>query len=206
MAGRGDETAGEVLPPGLTLVRDIVTPEEEADLIAAIEASGIAHVDYDPGNLRAERTYGWFYHYAEDYADHGVSLTDPLPPAFETVRERAAALAGVEPADLIQCLLLRYDPGSIIQPHCDMPAWGNVIGLSLGKSVRMEFVRETGDGGCDIIRVDLPPRSAYLQRGDARYVWKHSIPHVSETRWGITFRDFSDEGRRMRDLALAASS
>jgi len=200
MTGTGERVSAAALPPGLKLACDFVTPEEEAALIAAIEASGIAHVDYDPGNLRAERTYGWFYHYAEDYADHGVSLTDPLPAAFEAVRDRAGAFAGIEPESLIQCLLLRYDPGSLIQPHCDMLAWGNVIGLSLGESVRMEFVN-----GDEIMPVDLPPRSIYLQTGDARHVWQHSIPKVTKPRWGITFRDFSDEGRRMRDLALAAA-
>jgi len=201
LTGTGPTDRAAALPPGLKFACDFVSPEEEADLIAAIEASGIAHVDYDPGNPRAERTYGWFYHYAADYAEHAVSPCDPLPPAFVALRERAAAFAGVEPEDLIQCLLLRYDPGAIIQPHCDMPAWGHVIGLSLGESVTMEFVN-----GAEIMPVELPPRSIYLQTGDARHVWQHSIPCVTKTRWGITFRDFSDEGRRMRDLALAASN
>lgn len=204
MTQTGQTDSAAALPPGLELTCEFVTPAEEAELIAAIEASCIAHVDYDPGNLRAERTYGWFYHYGEDYADHAVSPCDPIPPAFVAVRGRAAAFAGIEPESLIQCLLLRYDPGSLIQPHCDMPAWGNVLGLSLGESVTMEFVRE-GPGGRDILPVDLPPRSIYQQTGDARHVWQHSIPRVTETRWGITFRDFSDEGRRMRDLALSAS-
>lgn len=200
-----DDATGAALPPGLKLACEFVSPAQEAELIGAIEASGIAHVDYDPGNLRGERTYGWLYHYSENFADHHLSPGDPLPAAFEAVRERAAAFAGVEPESLIQCLLLRYDPGAIIQPHCDMPAWGNVVGLSLGASVRMEFVREREDGS-DILPVDLPPRSAYWQTGDARHVWQHSIPLVTETRWGITFRDFSDEGCRMRDLALSAAS
>jgi DNA oxidative demethylase len=191
---------GAALPPGLKLTREFVTPAEEAELIAAIEASGIAHVDYDPGNPRAERTYGWFYHYAADYAEHAISPCEELPAVFAPVRERAAAFAGVEPESLAQCLLLRYDRGATIQPHCDMPAWGNVIGLSLGTSVTMEFVN-----GPDSLVVELPPRSVYLQTGDSRHVWRHSIPSVPDTRWGITFRDFSDEGRRMRDLALSAA-
>ena len=200
MTQTGQTDLPAVLPPGLELACDFVMPDEEAELIATIEASGITHVDYDPGNPRGERTYGWFYHYAQDYADHAVSPCDPLPAAFLAVRERAAALAGIAPEGLIQCLLLRYDPGSVIQPHCDMAAWGNVIGLSLGTSVTMEFVN-----GAERIAVDLPPRSAYLQTGDARHVWQHSIPSVIRTRWGITFRDFSGEGLRMRDLALSAS-
>jgi alkylated DNA repair dioxygenase AlkB len=64
-----------------------------------------------------------------------------------------------------------------------MPAWGNVLGLSLGESVTMEFVN-----GVDIIPVELPPRSIYYQTGDARHAWQHSTPSVDRTRWGITFR------------------
>ena len=199
MTQSGQSARAAALPPGLTLACDVVTPAEEAALISAIEASGIAAVDYDPGNMRYERTYGWFYHYAADYADHAVSPCDPMPAIFEGLRKRAAELAGVAPEELIQCLLLRYDPGSCIQPHCDMAAWGTVIGLSLGASVRMEFVN-----GADILPVDLPPRSAYVQTGDARHLWQHSIPQVDETRWGIPFRDFSDAGRRMAGLALAS--
>jgi alkylated DNA repair protein (DNA oxidative demethylase) len=201
MTQTGQSSPQAALPPGLGFACEFVTRSEEAELIAAIEASGIAHVDYDPGNLRAERTYGWFYHYAEDYAEHGVSLTDPLPPAFEAIRARAAAFAGVEPESLIQCLLLRYDPGSCIQPHCDMPVWNNVIGLSLGEALTMEFVN-----GSEIMPVELPPRSIYHQTGDARHVWQHSIPRVTRPRWGITFRDFSDEGLRMAGLAPAGAN
>jgi hypothetical protein len=57
MTQTGQTDLRAVLPPGLELACDFVTPDEEAELIARIEASGITHVDYDPGNPRGERTY-----------------------------------------------------------------------------------------------------------------------------------------------------
>ena len=188
-----------MLPDGLLLAEEFVSPEEERELIALIEASGIDYIDYDPGNPRGERTYGWLYHYLEDT----ISPGDPLPDRFKPLRDRVAALAGIAPESLIQLLLLRYDPGSIIQPHCDKPCWGHVLGLSLGAPATMEFVREVPEGR-ETIAVELPPRSIYWQTGQARHVWQHSIPLITQMRWGITFRDFSAEGFRMRDLALAA--
>ena len=189
------------LPPGFTLAPDFVTSAEERQLIALIEATGIPRIDYDPGNPRRERTYGWLY----DYPEHRIHPGDPLPEAFHPLRARVAAFAGVAPESLIQCLLLRYDPGSYIQPHCDMAVWGNVLGLSLGAAAAMEFVKPAGQGA-EIMPVALPPRSIYLQTGDARHVWQHSLPEVRETRWGITFRDFSDEGHRQRDAVLGAAA
>lgn len=194
MEATGGNGCGTRLPPGLRLAEEFVTPEEERDLIAQIEASDIAHVAYDPGNPRAERTYGWLYH----YESHTISPGEPIPECFRDVLGRAAAFAGIEPQQVIQCLLLRYDPGSIIQPHCDMPAWGHVMGLSLGAPVTMEFIKETADDR-ESIAVELPPRSIYLQTGEARNVYQHSIPAVTQTRWGITFRDFSEEGLRMKE-------
>ena len=57
----------------------------------------------------------------------------------------------------------------------------------------------------EVMPVELAPRSIYLQTGDARYVWQHSIPEVRETRWSITFRDLSDAGKRQRDELLLQS-
>jgi hypothetical protein len=69
----------------------------------------------------------------------------------------------------------------------------------------MEFRKPSAEG-CEIMAVELPPRSIYLQTGDARYVWQHSMPLVTEMRWGITFRDFSEMGRRLGDSLLSAST
>jgi alkylated DNA repair dioxygenase AlkB len=36
--------------------------------------------------------------------------------------------------------------------------------------------------------LDLPPRSAYIMRGAARWEWQHAISPTKQLRYSITFR------------------
>lgn len=179
-------------PQGLKLSRDVITPEEEHALIASIEASGLRYPPYDPGNRRSSTCYGWDYDYANDtFVPHQAA-----PAAFDKVRDRAAAFAGVTPDDIAEILLNRYEQGAIIQPHFDKPVWDHVIGISLGASATMLFSREN-ESLDQALPVELAPRSIYLLAGAARHVYCHSLPPVAATRWSITLRTLSDEGRRL---------
>ncbi|MCP5402603.1 MAG: alpha-ketoglutarate-dependent dioxygenase AlkB [Novosphingobium sp.] len=184
-------TQVEGLVPGLKLVHEILTVEEEADLISLIEASQPARSPYDPDNPRSSTSYGWKY----DYGTDSFVACDPMPQGFRSVAQKAADLAGVRPEDLAECLLNRYEAGAIIQPHFDKPVWDHVIGISLGAPTTMQFSRQ-GEASALEVAIALPPRSMYLLAGDARHVWQHSLPPMAATRWSITFRDFSEEGRR----------
>jgi alkylated DNA repair dioxygenase AlkB len=186
--------------PPLKLAAEIMTREEEAALIALIEGSGLAYSSYDPGNSRSSTSYGWKY----DFLGDTFIPCAPMPGGFQAIAEAAAAFAGVEPADFAECLLNRYEPGAIIQPHFDKPCWEHVVGISLGSSATMVFRRETG-GGWEEAPITLPPRSMYLLAGDTRHVWQHSLPPVPATRWSITFRTFSEEGTRLRERAASAA-
>ena len=58
-----------------------------------------------------------------------------------------------------ECLLNRYEPGAIIQPHLDKPVWEHVICVSLGAPATMIFRhQEMGEERS----VALPPRSMYV--------------------------------------------
>ena len=189
-------TSGEVLPPGLKLADEVVTSEEEADLITLIERSGLSYSPYDPENPRSSTSYGWKY----DYGSDSFLACAPMPNGFRAICEKAAAFAGVEPDQLAECLLNRYEPGAIIQPHLDKPVWEHVVGISLGTPTTMQFRKEVGDVYARA-EIELAPRSMYLLSGEARYTWQHSLPPLEATRWSITFRDFSDEGRRLHAAA-----
>lgn len=191
MAQSVSNEAGVGAVPGLRLVHDVITRDEEAALIALIEASGPRRSPYDPDNPRSSTSYGWKY----DFGSDSFVACGPMPEGFRAVCEKAATLAGVRPDELAECLLNRYEPGAIIQPHFDKPVWEHVIGISLGSAVTMEFCKDCA-AGRERVTVELPPRSMYLLAGEARHVWQHSLPPLEETRWSITFRDFSDEGRR----------
>jgi hypothetical protein len=186
-------------PRGLKLAYDAITPDEERELIALIEASGLSYLAYDADNPRSSTSYGWKY----DFRNDCFVSCPPLLDGFRRIAQTAAAFAGVAPDDLAECLLNRYEPGAIIQSHLDKPVWDRVIGISLGTRATMNF-RKAVDGGYDSAEAELLPRSMYLLADDARYVLEHSLPPMQGTRWSVTFRTLSEEGLRRlaRDAAV----
>ncbi len=89
--------------------------------------------------------------------------------------------------DLVQALLIRYDPGAGIGWHKDRPAFEHVVGLSLGAPATMRFRRRRGERS-ERVNVPLEPRGAYHLSGEARHEWEHSIAEIDNTRWSLTFR------------------
>ncbi len=112
---------------------------------------------------------------------------EPLPAWLEPLRDRCAALAGVDPAALVEALLQRYPEGATIGWHRDAPSFGIVVGVSLGSSARMRF-RRGSKGRWTTWELELPPRSAYVLAGEARSKWMHSLPPTKALRYSITFR------------------
>jgi alkylated DNA repair dioxygenase AlkB len=176
-------------PPGLKLFDEVITQAEEVALIGLIVASGLSYYANDPDNPRSSKSYGWKYDYLKD----SFVACDPLPEGLRAIAKKAAVFSGLEVEDFAECLLNRYEPGAIIQPHLDKLVWEHVIGVSLGAHATMIFRNEE----CGEERpVELSPRSMYVLADDARYVWQHSLPPMQGTRYSITFRTFSAEGLR----------
>ena len=184
-------------PPGLRLALEVISPAEETALIALMEAAELTCSVYDPGNPRASTAYGWDY----DFKNDSFVPCAPIPQGFRALADKAAAFAGLAYADFAECLLNRYGPGAVIQPHVDKPVWEHVIGVSLGTPATMVF-RHPGSG--EERPVELPPRSMYLLGEDARHLWQHSLPPLRDTRYSITFRTFSAEGLRRLEECPAA--
>lgn len=182
---------GEPTVPGLAYGEDVVAAEEEAELIAAIDRSGLAPFRFQ-GFLgkRLTRTFGWSY----DFDRGGFAPAEPLPDWLSPLRRCAARFAGLEPEELVHALLIRYDPGAGIGWHRDRPQFGDVIGVSLGHPATLRFRRRRPDG-FDRRSVLLQPRSIYHLRGEARWTWEHGIAPMPATRWSITFRGLSEKGR-----------
>jgi DNA oxidative demethylase len=179
-------------PAGLLRAEAIVSPEEEAALIAAINASELSPFRFHGWlGKRLTASYGWRY----DFEDGSFTPGEPIPDWLLPVRANAASLAGLEPDALAQALLLRYDPGAGIGWHRDRPVFEHVVGISLGSAATMRFRRRRRDG-FDRISLQLAPRTAYHLTGEARWAWEHSIPAVAARRWSITFRSLSQKGRR----------
>jgi alkylated DNA repair protein (DNA oxidative demethylase) len=170
--------------PGLTSTSDFVTETEEQSLIAAIDAADLSPFRFQGWTgKRLTVSYGWNY----DFDTGRLRRGDPLPDWLLPFRDRAALCAGLPRDDLVQALLIRYDPGAGIGWHKDRPVFEHVIGLSLGAPATMRFRRRRGDR-FDRVNVSLDPRGAYHLSGASRHEWEHSIAEMDRTRWSVTFR------------------
>lgn len=187
MASLAHDLFGTPLIPGLELRDDIVDQDEEAELIARIDAEQLSPFRFQGWlGKRLTRSFGWHY----DFENGRFGESDPLPDWLLPLRRRAANFARLPEDELVQALLIRYDPGAGIGWHRDRPVFEHVVGVSLGVPAIMRF-RRRRPGGFDRRGVPLTPRSIYHLSGEARHEWEHSISEMTESRWSVTFRSFA---------------
>jgi alkylated DNA repair protein (DNA oxidative demethylase) len=181
-------------PEGLVLRPELLTVDQEAELLERL-----GDLRFDPivmhgqAARRTARHYGLGY----DYKSRTPQPGEPVPEWLLPVRERAADLAGEDPEALVEILVQRYPAGATIGWHRDAPAFGTVVGVSLGGACRLRFQRGTRERR-RVWEVPLQPRSGYVLAGEARGSWQHSIPPTLELRYSITFRTLK---RRSADPA-----
>ncbi len=181
------------LIPGLDYRRDVIAVAEERDLIEHLRGADLSPFKFQAWTgKRLTRVFGWRY----DFADKSFAPVEPIPDWLQPLRAKAAQFAGLDPDDFVHALLNRYDPGAGIGWHRDRPVFEKVVGFSLCTPAVLRF-RKRRPGGFDRAEVELEPRSAYLLSGDSRHEWEHSIVPHDRLRFSITFRSFSDLGRRM---------
>lgn len=155
------------LPPGASLTPDWITPQQEAALIAFLDAGNWS------GELkRRVRHFGYRYDYRARSATR-ASRIGPLPDMLKGLAERLVA-DGFFSDVPDQVIANEYLPGQGISAHVDCePCFGEVIAsLSLRSGSEMRF-------GClasgETRAVILPPRSLLVLTGPARRDWTHAI-------------------------------
>ena len=179
--------------PGLAQAEAFVTSSQEQALIRSIDAEALSPFRFHGrSGKRLTTSFGWGY----DFETASFDRTDPIPDWLLPLREKAAGFARLKPDDLVQALLIRYDPGAGIGWHRDRPVFEHVIGVSLGAPATMRF-RRRRPGGFDRSSVLLAPRSIYHLAGEVRHEWEHSIPAMEATRWSITLRSLSAGGLQL---------
>lgn len=177
--------------PGLALREAMLTDAEEAALIAHIDRCALTPFRFQQWTgKRLTYSYGWNY----DFEHVRFAPAEPMPDWLLEVRDRAAALSGLAADDLVQALLIRYDPGAGIGWHKDRPVFEHVVGISLGNEAVLRLRRRNA-AGFDRATVMLPPCAIYHLSGEVRHAWEHSIAPMEVPRWSITFRSLSDKGR-----------
>lgn len=176
------------LVPGLALVEEFLSPGEERALIASIDGVALAPFRFQGWEgKRLTASFGWHY----DFDAGRVAPTTPMPDFLLEVRARAARFAGLDPAALVQALVIRYDPGAGIGWHRDRPVFEHVVGLSLGADAALRLRQRLPDGKFARAAQPLPRRSIYHLSGEVRHRWEHSIVPMEVTRWSVTFRSLA---------------
>lgn len=172
-------------PSGLVWEPELIDEAEERYLLAAVP-----DLDFRPVVIRGQTSKRTAAHFGLRYGYENRRLTpgDPMPPVLLPAREKAAALADVEPESLVQALVQRYPEGATIGWHRDSPPFDRIVGISLLGTARLRF-RRGRVRAWETYSLEAPPRSAYVLTGEARTAWEHSIPSAKELRYSITFRD-----------------
>jgi DNA oxidative demethylase len=173
-----------VTPEGLVYRPELLSEAEERALLQELERLELHEIRmHGVVAKRTARHFGVDYDYERRSA---VQEAEPIPDWLVPVRERAAELAAVEPEELAEILAQRYPPGAQIGWHRDAPAFGIVVGISLGSAARMRFRRDKG-GERHTYELELEPRSGYVLAGESR-IWQHHLPPAKALRYSITFR------------------
>ncbi len=171
-------------PQGFQYKKNVVTEDEEAELIRRIEPLSFKEYEFH-GYLAKRRTISFGWHYS--FGKEALLKTQPIPEFLKTLRERAAKFADLTPDDLPHILVTEYGAGTPIGWHRDRPVFEDVIGVSLRSRSLFRLRRRTAHGWERYTQI-LDPRSIYLLRGQVRTEYEHSIPEVEDLRYSITFR------------------
>jgi alkylated DNA repair dioxygenase AlkB len=181
---------GPKLPEGLIFERDFLTVAQEDELIEVIRHLPFGEVRMH-GVVAKRRVAHFGLRYA--FTSHHLSPASEIPHEFDTIRGRAANLAGVDPQSFSEVLVTEYPPGAGIGWHRDAPPFGIVAGISFAADCTLRFRKgplsaKAESGQRETSAVQLPRRSLYVLAGSARSEWQHSISPIEQLRYSITFR------------------
>jgi alkylated DNA repair dioxygenase AlkB len=178
-------------PPGFRYQADLIAPETEEALLAAIPLLPFKEFEFH-GHVGKRRTisFGWGY----DFSREALRAAPEIPPFLVSLRSTAAIFAGVEPQGLVQVLVTEYGAGAGIGWHRDKAVFGDVIGISLLAPCQFRLRRRAGNKW-ERVTVEAAPRSAYLLSGPARTEWEHSIPPVDRPRYSVTYRSLRNASK-----------
>jgi alkylated DNA repair dioxygenase AlkB len=172
------------LPTGMRYWPGMMSAGEERALLDNIPTLPFQEFQFH-GFLGKRRTVSFGWHY--DFNSGNLKQTGELPAFLLPVRERAAHLAGLNPAALEHALVIEYRAGAGIGWHRDRPQFGDVIGISLLAPCTFRL-RYKANSAWERRSLTVKRRSAYLLRGPSRTEWEHSIPPLETLRYSVTFR------------------
>jgi alkylated DNA repair dioxygenase AlkB len=172
-------------PDGFRYAPEVITAAQETEVLAQVRDLPFREFEFHgyTGRRRVV-SFGWRY----DFDERELLKADDMPPFLRSLREAAAAFAGMPSAELQHVLVTEYGAGAAIGWHRDKAVFGEVVGISLLSPCQFRLRRKAGTTW-ERVTVTAEPRSAYLLSGPARTEWEHSIPGVESLRYSITYRN-----------------
>ncbi|KAK4305059.1 hypothetical protein Pmani_023049 [Petrolisthes manimaculis] len=178
-------------PPGLMVVEEFISPEEETMLMNLIDwgDSPLSTAEGSVLKHRQVRHFGYEFQYSSNSVDKEHQLNQDIPPALSHIVKRITD-RGCMPLPPNQLTVNKYLPGQGIPPHVDTHSsfTSEILSLSVGGGVNMDFRYVAGpitpsttcSGEVSKDKpphyvVYLPPRSLCVMAGPARYEWSHGI-------------------------------
>nr|XP_019571264.1 PREDICTED: alkylated DNA repair protein alkB homolog 8 isoform X2 [Rhinolophus sinicus] len=164
----------QALPPGLMVVEEIISSEDEKMLLESVNWTE----DKDNQNFqkslkhRRVKHFGYEFHYENNNVDKDKPLPGGLPDICDSILEKwlKEGFIRYKPDQLT---VNQYEPGHGIPAHIDTHSAfeDEIVSLSLGSEIVMDFKHPDGV----TVPVLLPRRSLLVMTGESRYLWTHGI-------------------------------
>ncbi|XP_038179952.1 alkylated DNA repair protein alkB homolog 8 isoform X2 [Arvicola amphibius] len=189
----------QALPPGLLVVEEIISSEDEKMLLESVDWAG------DTGNQNFQKSlkhrrvkhFGYEFHYENNTVDKDKPLPGGLPDIYNSILEKWLNEGYIKHKP-DQLTINQYEPGHGIPAHIDTHSAfeDEIISLSLGSEIVMDFKHPEGV----TVQVMLPRRSLLVMTGESRYLWTHGItprkfdtvPASEQFKGGIITSDIGD--------------
>jgi alkylated DNA repair dioxygenase AlkB len=175
-----------VIRDGWTYDEQFLTLAQEAGLLTIIRTLSFHNAQYKEWSARRRVvSFGGRY----DYSRNELQAAPPIPPFLYALRRQVAAWSGLAEEKFQHAMIAEYQPGTPLGWHRDVPAFEEIVGISLLGSARLRFrPYPPRPGQRTLFAIELAPRSVYLMRASARWEWQHAVSPTKQLRYSITFR------------------
>ncbi|XP_038243389.1 alkylated DNA repair protein alkB homolog 8 isoform X3 [Dermochelys coriacea] len=168
------------LPPGLVMIEELVSPEEEQKMLESIDWTENEVNQNAQKSLKHRRVkhFGYEFRYNNNNVDKDKPLPGGLPGICSMLLEKCLKQGYIKHKP-DQLTINQYEPGQGIPPHIDTHSAfeDEIISLSLGTEIVMDFKHPDGR----TVAVMLPQRSLLVMTGESRITpRKFDIVHASE--------------------------
>lgn len=179
-------TSNSTFPPGLSLIENFITKEQEETLLRTLDWDECESVSSQLKH-REVKHFGYEFEYGKNIVNPDNPIA-PIPQDYKFLQTLFNKYNHKYTYD--QLTINKYLPGQGIPSHIDTHSVfeDTILSLSLGSACIMNFKKEHQN-----INVLLPARSLLIMTGEARYTWTHGIcprhTDVIETENGTTTQE-----------------